>query len=166
MRLKFIIFFLFTSFSFFAQSQKNIINSDFDKMLQSLLTHSVTEVTPDECTSSEIIFLDAREQEEYEVSHIPDSKWIGFDTFKLKNVNAIPKDSKIVVYCTVGYRSEKISEKLQKAGFTDVSNLYGGIFEWMHTGNKVMDHSITKNVHTYNKEWSQWLNDGTGNKIY
>ena len=160
------LFLLFICFSFFAQGQKKVTNGDFDNMLQGLLSHSVTEVTPKECSSTEVIFLDARELEEFKVSHIPNATWVGYDTFKLKNVESISKDSKIVVYCTVGYRSEKISEKLIKAGYSDVSNLYGGIFEWMHTGNKVMDHSVTKNVHTYDKEWSQWLIEGTGNKIY
>lgn len=160
------LFFLFICISFFVQGQEKVIDPNFNNMLQSLLKHSVTEVTPNECDFSETIFLDAREKEEFEVSHIPNAHWVGYDTFKLKNVNTIPKDSNIIVYCTVGYRSEKISEKLIKAGFTNVSNLYGGIFEWMHTGNNVVNDSITKNVHTYNEEWSQWLSNGIGNKIY
>ena len=70
------------------------------------------------------------------------------------------------MYCSVGYRSEKISEKLIAAGFTDVSNLYGGIFEWVNIGRPVYKASNqkTNRVHTYNKEWSKWLR--TGIKVY
>lgn len=168
MHLKQILFLLLTlGISFFAQGQKKVSNEKFDNMLQSLLQHSVTEVTPEECaTSTEVLYLDAREKKEYEVSHLPNAKWIGYTNFKLKRMQNIPKDTKIIVYCTVGLRSEKIAQKITNAGFSNVSNLYGGIFEWMHMGKKVMNDSVTKNVHTYNKEWSQWLNDNTGNKIY
>ena len=47
-------------------------------------------------------------------------------------VEDIARESTIVVYCSVGYRSEKIAEELDKLGFTNVSNLYGGIFEWIN----------------------------------
>src|SRR5690606_42136192 len=49
----------------------------------------------------------------------------------------IPKQSTIVVYCAVGNRAERIGEKLLKAGYKHVYNLYGGIFEWMNQGNPV-----------------------------
>jgi 3-mercaptopyruvate sulfurtransferase SseA len=66
----------------------------------------------------------------------------------------------------VGYRSEKISEKLKQAGFKDVSNLYGGIFEWVNQGNPVVDENgkITDNIHAYSKTWGVWLNKGV--KVY
>ena len=167
MRLQFVLASFLLGFSFFAQGQKKVSNDAFDTMLHSLLQHSVPEVLPEDCnTYNEIIYLDARENKEYQVSHIQNAEWIGYDSFTLKNVKHIPKDKKIVVYCTVGFRSEKVAEKLIKAGYTNVANLYGGIFEWMHTDNKVMNDSITKDVHTYNKEWSQWLAKDTGNKIY
>lgn len=167
MRLHIIIVSFLLGVSFFAQGQKKVTNEAFDTMLQSLLQHSVPEVLPEDCsTSTEVIYLDARERKEYETSHLPNAQWVGYDTFRMKNVKSIPKDQKLIVYCTVGFRSEKVAEKLIKAGYTNVANLYGGIFEWMHTDNKIVNDSVTKNVHTYNKEWSKWLQEGTGNKIY
>lgn len=167
MRLKFILISFLLGISFFAQGQKKVSNEAFDTMLQSLLQHSVPEVLPKDCvTSTEVIYLDAREKKEYEVSHLPNAQWIGYESFQLKNIKHIQKDHKLVVYCTVGFRSEKVTEKLIAAGYTNVANLYGGIFEWMHTSNNVVKDSVTKNVHTYNKEWSQWLSEGVGNKIY
>jgi len=167
MLLKYLVLYIFSSISFLARGQKKVNNEAFNTMLQSLLNHSVNEVTPkDFDTSTEVIFLDAREKKEYSVSHLPNAKWVGYDSFKMRNLEGISKKSEIVVYCTVGYRSEKIAEKLVKLGYTNVSNLYGGIFEWIHNGKNVMSDSITKNVHTYNKEWSHWLNKNAGNKIY
>ena len=48
----------------------------------------------------------------------------------------------------------------------DVSNLYGGIFEWVNQENPVIDTTgnETKNIHAYNKTWGVWLNKG--NKVY
>ncbi|MER3327952.1 MAG: rhodanese-like domain-containing protein, partial [Candidatus Kapaibacterium sp.] len=88
------------------------------------------------------------------------------DDFELSRVQEISKDSKIVVYCSVGYRSEKIAEKLQGAGYTDVSNLYGGIFEWVNQDRAVVDdqNTPTTKVHAFSRVWGVWLNKGE--KVY
>lgn len=80
----------------------------------------------------------------------------------------IPKDAKIVLYCSVGYRSEKIGEKLQKMGYTDVNNLFGSLFEWVNRGYKVVDKdgNETQKVHTYNKDWSQWVDETKAKKTW
>jgi len=147
-----------------------IENPDFDARLTNLLSFTVPLMGVDELANSEeeIYILDAREKGEYEISHIPDARYIGYDKFKKKTVQDIPKDAKVVVYCSVGYRSEKIGEKLEKAGFTDVYNLYGSIFEWVNAGNEVenKDGEKTDSVHTYNKKWSQWVIEGRAEKVY
>ena len=98
-----------------------------------------------------VILLDTREKKEYEISHIPGAIWVGYDNFKLKRVKEIAKDAKIITYCSVGYRSERIGEKLQKAGFTDVSNLKGSIFKWVNEGNPLEDKdgNATDKVHGF-----------------
>ena len=76
--------------------------------------------------------LDAREKEEYSTSHLKNAIFVGHTTFELDSVlTKIPnKNSEIVVYCSIGIRSETIASKLKKAGYSNVFNLYGGIFEW------------------------------------
>ncbi|WP_010177172.1 rhodanese-like domain-containing protein [Aquimarina agarilytica] len=147
-------------------AQKETSDQGFTTMLNKLLSHTVKEVLPNEIKNdSTYIFLDAREKQEYNVSHIQNALWVGYENFKPKILKDIPKDRPIIVYCTVGYRSEKIAEKLLKNGYTDVSNLYGGIFEWVHNNKKVSDgNTTTYKIHTYNKEWSKWLKKGE--KIY
>ncbi|MGY6647763.1 rhodanese-like domain-containing protein [Wenyingzhuangia sp. IMCC45574] len=159
-KLGVLLFTILLSISVSAQHKTN--NPKFDKMLNGLLSHTVKEVTPEDvCNNKEIIYLDAREKKEFKVSHIKNATWVGFNTFKLKKVKDIPKDKKIVVYCTVGYRSEKIAEQLIKAGYKDVSNLYGGIFEWVHKNQEVINKKgTTQEVHTYDSEWGQWLEKG------
>lgn len=135
-------------------------------MLRSLLSHTVTEVDVEEVEAIDhkVYFLDSREKNEFNVSHIKDAIWVGYDDFDIERVKNIPKDEPIVVYCSVGYRSEKVSEKLIAAGYTNVSNLYGGIFEWVNQEQPVFNESgETQNVHPYDFKWGVWLKKG--NKV-
>ena len=99
------------------------------------------------------------------MSHIQDAIWVGYDDFDLSRVGEVEKNQKIVVYCSVGYRSEKVSEKLIEAGYEDVANLYGGIFEWRNQDQEVVDEQgQTNKVHAYDKVWGVWVTKGE--KVY
>jgi rhodanese-related sulfurtransferase len=115
-----------------------------------------------------IVFFDAREPKEFKVSHIYGALFVGYDHFDPAEViaNVKRKNATIVVYCSIGVRSERIGEKVQKLGYTNVYNLYGGIFEYKNNDGKVVNdqNKITDSVHTYNKKWSVYLSKGT--KIY
>ena len=113
------------------------------------------------------LIFDTREKEEYMVSHIPGALWVGYSTFEMDSLKRhYPKDTTIVVYCSVGIRSENIGEELIEHGFTDVHNLYGGIFEWKNLGRPVVDSlgNDTENVHAYSKYWGHLLTQA--NKVY
>lgn len=136
-------------------------------MLKTLLSHSVPEKSIQEAVkdSASVVFLDAREPGEFEVSHIAGAIPVGYDHFNLSQLPALDKKSPIVVYCSVGYRSEKITEKLLAAGFQNVSNLYGGIFEWVNQGHPVVNiNGTTQQVHAYSRSWGVWLRKGE--KVY
>lgn len=111
------------------------------------------------------LILDTREKEEFEVSHIKGAHWVGFDTFSLRSLQKIPKDRAIVLYCSIGARSQEIGKKLQEAGFSKVYNLYGGIFHWVNEGYPVYSRSVeTNQVHAYSPAWGIWLQKGE--KVY
>ena len=153
-------------FSFLPASAQ-VESSAYNLTLKTLLSHSVPEVTVSQVkTMNDVLLLDAREWKEYQVSHLKNAKFVGYDEFDLDKLKLINKNKKIVLYCSVGYRSEKIADKLKQAGYTNVSNLYGGIFEWVNQGNVVVDEkgTATKNIHAYNKTWGVWLNKGV--KVY
>ncbi len=106
-----------------------------------------------------IILLDAREKNEYRESRIPGARQVGYRTFTLKSTARIPKDAVIVVYCSVGYRSARIAEKLKAAGYQKTYNLFGGIFAWANAGFALRDPKgrPTTRVHGYSKDWARWL---------
>lgn len=115
------------------------------------------------------ILLDARDKEEYKISHLETAIRVGYTDFLLKETLAkLPKDKtkKIVVYCSLGIRSETIAHKLVKEGYTNVYNLYGGIFEWKNANFNVVDSvgKQTEKIHTYSKHWGKWLKKGK--KVY
>ncbi len=139
----------------------------FNATLKTLLSHDVPEISvKDAVTRYDAVFLDAREKAEYDVSHIKGARYIGYDDFDFSRVKNLKQNQPLIVYCSVGYRSEKITEKLKTYGFSNVSNLYGGIFEWVNEGYKVYDNSgmTTEKVHAYDKTWGIWLKKGE--KVY
>jgi rhodanese-related sulfurtransferase len=137
-------------------------------MLEGMYKHTVPTVSCSELKKEQhdVVLLDTRAKREYEVSHLPKARWVGYDEFDLKNIENLPKDTPIVVYCTVGVRSERIGEKLKAAGYRNVRNLYGSIFEWVNQDNPVVDNQgkPTQKVHAYSRTWGVWLNKGE--KVY
>lgn len=157
---KHLLFLAFLMFSISLFSQKNL-----DRTLQQLNAESVPYIYVNEVnTTEEIIVFDTRKKEEYEVSHIKNAVWVGYKTFEKDSIlkNFPNKQASIMVYCSIGVRSEDIGEKLLKAGYTNVKNLYGGIFEWKNQGKLVYKNDTeTDSVHTFNKQWGKLLNKGT-----
>lgn len=117
---------------------------------------------------TEAIILDARERHEFEVSHLKNAIHVGYSEFDVASIQQIlsDKNQKIVVYCSLGIRSEVIGEKLKKKGYTNVYNLFGGIFEWKNQDFLVYNNNEeeTERVHVQNQIWSQWLKKGI--KVY
>lgn len=156
-----LLFLLISSGSF---SQKKL-----DKLLNKFNKNNVPYISVDSLATTNAILLDARETKEYDVSHLNNAICVGYDNFDVaKTLRKLPKDksAKIVVYCSLGIRSEIVADKLIKEGYTNVYNLYGGIFEWKNNNFKVIDTlgNETEKVHTFNKDWSKWLRKGK--KIY
>ncbi|NNE29355.1 MAG: rhodanese-like domain-containing protein [Saprospiraceae bacterium] len=141
----------------------------FDQRLQELLDFSVPVIGVQklaEAKPGEYLILDTREQEEYDVSHIPNAVFLGYKKPDWNKLQHVSKEQPIITYCSVGYRSEKLGEDLRKRGFTQVFNLYGSIFEWANQGHVLegTGGQPTQEVHTYNKRWSKWVQEGNGLK--
>ncbi len=145
--------------------------SDYDNKLKSLYRNTVKIIKPKDAkalmaSGEKVILLDTRAPEEFKVSHLAGAQFLNYESYSTDDLKKIPANSKILVYCSVGYRSERVGEKLLKLGYKDVSNIYGGIFEWKNEGLEVVNkkNHPTDSVHTYNKNWSKWLVRGI--KVY
>ena len=160
-----IIFIALTIFQTLAASAQS---KSFDVLLRSMIkkTVPIIKVAELKTKKNDVVLLDAREREEYEVSHLKNARFVGFKEFDIESIKDISKNIPIVVYCSIGVRSEKIGEKLLAAGYTNVRNCYGSIFEWVNQGNEVVDMEgkPTQKVHAYNQKWGVWVKKGE--KVY
>ena len=79
--------------------------------------------------------IDVRSPEEYASQHIDNAQninWNGND-FETKT-SKLDKKQPVFVYCMVGGRSRKASDKLVEMGFSKVYDLQGGIMKWNAAG--------------------------------
>ena len=109
-----------------------------------------------------LYWLDVREFEEYQISHLVNARWVGSSDFSLSRLQGIRKEAPIVVYCSVGIRSQRVGQKLLDAGYTQVWNLRGGIFKWLADGHGVVDlgGQPTENIHPYDSLWGIFAPSG------
>ncbi|MBZ9777902.1 rhodanese-like domain-containing protein [Psychroflexus sp. CAK8W] len=165
MNLKFSLFLIVSPLIGFAQSKMDDAIKEYNS--NSVEYISVEDLIQLKNSNANIKLLDTREASEYSISHIQDAVYAGYDDFKLKSiVDKINTKDTIVVYCSIGVRSEDIGERLQKAGYKNVFNLYGGIFDWVNNDQKVYGHEgkLTSKVHAYDRFWGNYLEKGQ--KVY
>lgn len=147
-----------------------LMNPEFDKKLGQMLGFSVPLIGVDELNKiqHEVHIFDTRKRVEYEVSHIAGAVFAGEDLSEYELLSNIPKTDTIVLYCSVGYRSEKAGNKLRSLGYTKVYNLYGSLFEWANRQYPLVDKhgNPTQRIHTYNRNWSRWVEDGKAEKTW
>ena len=154
----------------FSSIQTSVAQETLSQLLKNYNTRSVPYITVQELAmpKTEAVILDARELKEYNTSHIQDALFVGYDHFNVAETAKLieSKEQQIVVYCSLGIRSEDVAEKLKEAGYTNVLNLYGGIFEWKNNSFPVynIEEKETEDIHTFSEAWSKWLLKG--NKVF
>ncbi len=103
------------------------------------------------------LLIDTRTPEEYRVSHLKGA----FQAQSVPEVESLvagDRETPVVLYCSVGYRSSRLAAALMDAGFTHVRNLEGSIFKWADEGRPVYrDGRPVREVHPYDDDWGQLL---------
>jgi rhodanese-related sulfurtransferase len=101
------------------------------------------------------LLLDVRTQPEFAISHLAGAQHVEpkSDPATLKLPER--KDTPIITYCSVGYRSAEFARSLRGAGYTNVRNLEGSIFQWANEGRPLDPNGTSKQkVHPYSRFWS------------
>lgn len=104
-----------------------------------------------------LILVDVRQPAEIAVSKIRHA----MDTYQFADQykHGIPPGKRLVLYCTIGYRSGKYGEKLAPLGIK-YQVLEGGILMWSFVGGPLVarqDHGEwgpTNRIHVYDAEWN------------
>ncbi len=126
---------------------KDEIRSQFPGV-RNLTTEDVVALPKD------VVLVDVRRADEYAVSRLPGAIHASSDG----DLAAIPRDRPVVVYCSVGYRSAQVADRLAKDGHPDVRNYLGSIFEWANAGHALEnDAGAATTVHPFNADWGQLL---------
>lgn len=84
----------------------------------------------------DVVFLDVREQDEYDAGHIPGVTLIPLGSVPSR-MNEIPKDKTVIAVCRSGNRSSQATQYLRDQGFDNVHNMNGGMNEWAQAGHPV-----------------------------
>ena len=72
------------------------------------------------------VLLDVRERWEFELARIEGSKLVPMSELE-RRFSQLDPEAETVVICHHGARSAYVTRALQRAGFSDVSNLEGGL---------------------------------------
>lgn len=93
----------------------------------------IAEITPQEAQAMQrdgAILIDVRESYEWHEGHIPGARHIPLGSLT-QHLDKLDKTQEIVTVCRSGHRSMMAANALQRAGFTQVSNMSGGMMRWM-----------------------------------
>ncbi len=85
------------------------------------------------------LFLDVREQDEWEEGHLPGAVHVprGFLESRIEQL-APERSGPILVYCAGGSRSAFATKTLQELGYENVVNLAGGFTDWKRNGFEIV----------------------------
>ncbi len=78
----------------------------------------------------DLLLLDVREPQEYQINRIPGAVLIPVGDLPAR-LSELDSARDIVAYCRAGIRSARAVEFLRQAGFRRVKNLRGGILDWL-----------------------------------
>jgi rhodanese-related sulfurtransferase len=79
------------------------------------------------------LVLDVRSAREHDAKRIPGAISVPLNHLS-ERAPALPSDRAILVHCAGGYRSSIAASILQRLGFTNVTELAGGIAAWQASG--------------------------------
>lgn len=86
-------------------------------------------------TKESIQFIDVREQGEWDEANIPGATLLPLSEFEAKYENVLKdKNAQIVIHCRSGKRSMNACMFLLSKGYSNLTNVEGGILSWMDAG--------------------------------
>lgn len=106
---------------------------------------------------SNLLIFDVRKAEEYQVSHLKGAILVDPDIDAASFLNqygAQARDKQLIFYCSAGYRSSQLAERIKNApsgpAAQQLYNLDGGIFRWYNEGHPVYNQQGSTNaIHPY-----------------
>lgn len=83
----------------------------------------------------DVVYLDVREESEWDAGHMPGAAHLGRGVLELKVHQVFPDPATpLVLYCGGGNRSALAADVLQVLGYTNVGSMSGGWRAWTQAG--------------------------------
>ncbi len=113
-------------------------------LIQDFHLEGVMHISPEEAfeliSKDEVFFIDVREEAEFTKEYFDfDNVFFHPMSVIMDRVQYIPHNIPLVIVCNEGVRSTKVANVLLRQGFTEVSNLDGGINAWKEKGFPIAD---------------------------
>ncbi len=90
-----------------------------------------------ERAEGDTLFLDVREQKEWNLFRIPGAEHIPLAALVQRVRDEITPERRVIVYCASGNRSALAADQMQQLGYADVVSLADGIRGWMNAGGEL-----------------------------
>ena len=124
---------------------------------------TVTDLKQKIDNEDDILIIDTRTEEEYNLSFIPNAKLLSYKSEKTEIAeflcqNEVEKKEAVVCYCSLGYRSSVLAKKIQDIRpdlQVEIYNLEGSIFQWVNSNLGVSNPSgeTLHCAHPYSYMW-------------
>ena len=124
---------------------------------------TVTDLKAKVDNKEDILIIDTRTAEEYNVSFIPEAKHLSYKSSEAEveeflAENQAERRDLIVCYCSLGYRSSVLAQNIRSYNRdlqVDVCNLEGSIFQWVNSDFSVENPSgdTVHCAHPFNYMW-------------
>lgn len=117
-------------------------DADGDSVTAIVAQHSISLISPVELEKAmaqeDIQLVDVRTDREWESGHLKNASHFEINNTDWDSqISTLDKTKPVYVYCAKGGRSARCAKKLQKAGFTEVYDLEGGIGAWKDEGKQL-----------------------------
>ena len=107
---------------------------------------------------ADVVLLDARSEKEFETSHLQGAVRATSVRVARRKLAQHGGKPTVVVYCSVGYRSSRLAQRLGSRGVEKVFNLEGSLFKWANEGRPIYRGSKpVQIVHPFDPEWGKLL---------
>ena len=110
--------------------------------------------------NADVVLIDARSKAEFETSHLQDAVRAKSVRKARRAITQRGDEPIVVVYCSVGYRSSRLAQRLRAQGIENVFNLEGSLFKWANENRAVYRGSArVRRVHPYDEDWGELLDE-------
>ena len=97
--------------------------------IETISTNELAKKLQRDLGGKEVVFIDVSEPNEYETGHINGMINIPLSTLQ-SDVPEFSKDTELVLICRSGNRSMQAANILKEVGYSNITNVDGGIQSW------------------------------------